>query len=176
MRNTFLTTAFFIASTLFAFAGDNNKAISEIGKTFSKINTYKKYDVKSIEMGDCCGYGSLTGYYKNETLEKVVDYFESGDAVEITEYYYADGELVFVYQIYKEYQLDEEKDAEEQVVYEGRFYLNKGEIIKEDVDGESELYLTPTGEYHWASISTDNIQLLNSGVSEVSCLNDQWTD
>ncbi|HEY4287720.1 MAG TPA: hypothetical protein VGN00_11525 [Puia sp.] len=77
--------------------------------------------------------GDVTGYFKNDTLCKIIMSFGPSYGLKEWEYYYDRGQVVFVYEkdqhfpVTKEGGLDHERLV---VGFEGRFYFNKGRLIE----------------------------------------------
>lgn len=83
------------------------------------------------EMPD--GGGSLTGYYKNKLLVKVVRWVGYSNGVEIVEFYFSNNELIFVYEQSDRFFYDEKKnvlrtDSLERA-FEGRYYFSGKKMI-----------------------------------------------
>lgn len=83
------------------------------------------------EMPD--GGGSLTGYYKNKLLVKVVRWIGYSNSVEIVEFYFSNNELIFVYEQSDQFFYDGKKnvlrtDSLERS-FEGRYYFSGKKMI-----------------------------------------------
>ena len=108
MRNLyFISLTFFAVLTLTNAYGqdkqDKTAAIAHIRQVFQQINGYKHYKVVTIDdsedfLGDATDNGgSLRGYYKGDSLMKIVAWIGLSNRVVQHEYYFDKGKLVFVY-------------------------------------------------------------------------------
>jgi hypothetical protein len=89
----------------FSVLGQNTrKDIKEIKAKFKQINSqvdYSVVEVTNYDIGDdntCMGYG-YRGYYRNDTLHKIVDISFKSYGREITEYYFSNNKLIFAYHL-----------------------------------------------------------------------------
>jgi hypothetical protein len=107
MRNFhFISLTFFAVLTLTNAYGqdkqDKTAAIAHIRQVFQQINSYKNYRVISIDDSEeFLGHatdngGSLDGYYKGDSLMKIVAWVGLSNRVVQHEYYFNKGKLVFV--------------------------------------------------------------------------------
>ena len=145
-KNTFLhytSVTFFALLTLTAGYGqgkeDKNYALLKIKKTFQEINGYKYYKTVTIDNSeDFLGQitdngGSLTGYYKGDSLKKVVEWVGLSNKVIQNEYYYETDKLIFVYStesLYRYYYSTKSIDyAKLDNVFKGRYYFLNGKLI-----------------------------------------------
>jgi hypothetical protein len=108
-----MTFRHFIALTLFALITltnvygqgrrDRSSTISQIKQVFRQINGYKNYKIVTIaDSEEFLGHvtdngGSLSGYYKVDSLMKMVEWVGLSNRVVQNEYYFDKGKLVFVY-------------------------------------------------------------------------------
>jgi hypothetical protein len=109
----YMTHRHFIALTLFALitltnaygqdTKDKTATISQIRQVFQQINGYKNYMVVTIDDSEAfLGHatdngGSLKGYYKGDSLVKMMEWIGLSNRVVQNEYYFDKGKLVFVY-------------------------------------------------------------------------------
>ncbi|WP_295121780.1 hypothetical protein [uncultured Chitinophaga sp.] len=69
---------------------------------------------------------SLSGLYKGDTLVKVISRIVDHESTEIMEYYFKDNELIFIYEDYKMF---EPKTKNIGMIFQARYYFNKGAMI-----------------------------------------------
>jgi hypothetical protein len=86
--------------------------IQHIKKVYASINSYKGYKV--VYMNDVEGFlgyatdngASLNGYFRNDTLKKIVEWVGLSNKVIQNEYYLDNGKLVFVFSKESRYKFD----------------------------------------------------------------------
>lgn len=153
----------------FGFAQSTTNEIEAIKNTFTEINEGTDYEVRELETGCGCGCGGIMAYYKDGELVKIVDYYGHPESSEITEFYYKDGALVFVYDELETFSFDTSQDGDvagfTDEKYEGRFYFSGGKLIKKDLKGDYEAYVSENIANVLSRISEDNIMLLNGEVT-----------
>ena len=82
---------------------DFSKKLFDIKMKYQKINQYKSYKVITIDDAEeFTGHaldngGSLTGYFRSDTLVKIVEWLGLSNKVIQREYYLDSGKLFFVY-------------------------------------------------------------------------------
>jgi hypothetical protein len=82
---------------------DKSFRLMQIRQIFRQINNYKDYKVVAIEDSEeFTGHvtdngGSLKGFYKGDSLKKIVEWVGLSNRVVQTEYYFDKGKLVFVF-------------------------------------------------------------------------------
>lgn len=145
---------FFLFSLhFFGFAWSQSAAVTAkikpIQNNFTQINATKKFDkVKSVDIHESTDGGTITYYYKNNALQKVVatNYGESGK--NLIEYYLLKGKLSFVYEqdfAYNvPYYMDKAKakelgdseyfDPKKTKIRKNRSYFDNGKIIYQIMD------------------------------------------
>ncbi|UYQ93264.1 hypothetical protein MKQ68_24585 [Chitinophaga horti] len=118
--------------------------IAEIRKAVAAINADTAYvqvrlDNESYleEMTDRGGY--LMGLYKKDQLKKMISWIGYSNSIAITEYYFQNGQLIFVYDLLKAFAYDEKKQQLDEdrtnITYEGRYYYQNGKKIDAKVTG-----------------------------------------
>jgi hypothetical protein len=133
LLTTILTNSVFISSA-------QNKAaiISFIKKEFRLINADSSYKVKVLDNEETMHEGSdggsqLTGYYKNGKIRKIVDWVGISYGVHITEYYFKNEELIFIYKTFNAFALDNKTQSllydSLAKTFEGRYYFYKNNKI-----------------------------------------------
>lgn len=75
--------------------------------------------------------GDVTGYFKNDTLYKIVMSFGPSYGMKDWEYYYDQGQVVFIYEKDQHFPVTRDGLDHARLVpgFEGRFYFNKGRLF-----------------------------------------------
>ncbi|MBC7451611.1 MAG: hypothetical protein H7259_09005 [Cytophagales bacterium] len=100
--------ALFIWSYSLGMAQTDNSKIVAIRKTVEQINHTKGYTIKTLEGEQFLQQttdrgGTLTGYFKNGVLVKIVESIGLSSCIILTEYYFQKESLVFAYTQGKEF-------------------------------------------------------------------------
>jgi hypothetical protein len=143
---TFFLITFFFMHTAFA------QSKADIRKEFKAINvdgSLKKVVLENEEFMEHMTDrgGSLTGYYKEDKLVKIVEWIGISNGIYITEYYFKDEQLLFVYRAFKAVVYDSKKgdvDLDETgVKFEGRYYFNNKTLIDTVTSGDAQYKIDP---------------------------------
>jgi len=112
--------------------------VKNIREIFNRINATKQLSTKKLENEEYLdhmtdGGGELTGYYKDDTLYKIIDWVGISSGVIKDEYYFSEGKLVFVYEaqdrfVYND-SLKERDYSKQRTVFEGRYYFYNSRLI-----------------------------------------------
>jgi hypothetical protein len=115
---------------------DKNSTLAQI----KQVNEYKNYKVVNIDDAEeFLGHGtdnggSLKGYYKGDSLKKIVEWVGLSNRVVQNEYYFNNGKLIFVYSTdsrckanNKTGEIDCSKFGK---VFKGRYYFSHGKLIE----------------------------------------------
>lgn len=132
-----LLAGILLAATVLT-AQDKPQQHPEIRRVVQQINrdsTLKQVTLTNEEwmkeMSD--GGGSLTGYYKNKMLVKVVRWTGYSSGVEVVEFYFKNNELLFVYEQSDLFFYDEKKGVlrTDSLArnFEGRYYFSGKKMI-----------------------------------------------
>ena len=114
-------------------------AIQDIRTKFTTINQMEFQEILTLENEQFLeqipdGGGQLTAYYLDGQLYKLVEWIGLSFGQRITEYYFWEGDLFFVFQLEKRFGFDAEAGAIDydqlEEVFAGRYYLNEGSMIK----------------------------------------------
>jgi hypothetical protein len=111
------------------------KSIRQEFQTINKDTSYTTVVLENEEFLDQMpdGGGMLTGYYKNGEIRKIVKWIGISYGVEIMEYYFKEGQLIFVFEQFKSFVYDEKNNeldlTKTEVSFEGRYYFNKKKLI-----------------------------------------------
>lgn len=125
-----ITLLFFIQSAISQTLEQN---IQEIRTQFKWINSQKDFTKIVLENeefedqipSEGCG---LEGYYKNETLYKIVESDIVSMGAYTNEYYLKNNKLIFVFR--KEVSFDPNKNYKETTTYEERVYYKNDKVIR----------------------------------------------
>jgi len=118
---------------------EKNDVILKIKKTYQQINDYKNYKTVSIDdseefLGHNTDNGAtLTGYFKADSLKKIVEWIGLSNKVIQREYYFDNARLVFVYLTESKYRFNDKTESFDYTkldnVFKGRYYFDKGHLI-----------------------------------------------
>ena len=121
-------------------AQDSNGTVAGIRQTFAEINSYTNYRIVTIDESEqFLGHatdngGSLKGYYKGDTLRKIIEWVGLSNRVVQNEYYFGNGQLLFVYSTDKQYRFDDKRGQFDYTSFSAisaaRFYFNNGRLIE----------------------------------------------
>lgn len=122
------------------------EAVKAIRKVFQSINQDHTLTVVSLtpeEIEDVIGASpdngaGITGYYKKDTLRKMVVEVGPSYGLVRQEYYYQNGQPVFIYDTEKSFPATDSSIDHSRLVlnFEGRYYLNNGAIIDTKLKGK----------------------------------------
>ena len=142
-RILFLLVASFSVAVTFAQSKEEN--IKSIRAEFQAINndsTLKTVRLDNEEFMEQVpdNGASLTGFYKDGKIRKVVEWFGISWGVSITEFYFKEDRLIFVYRLYKSYGQDTIKMSLDysrfDVVAEARYYFDNKHLISSITKGQ----------------------------------------
>jgi hypothetical protein len=118
---------------------DKSYAVSKIKKLFQQINEYKNYKTKTIDDPEAfLGHGtdngaSLTGYYKGDSLKKIIEWVGLSNKVIQNEYYFDHDKLIFVYSTESRYRFNDSTQSFDYSklhnVFKGRYYFAHDKLI-----------------------------------------------
>lgn len=122
----------------------NAEKIKEIRGKFEKINQDNTYELKTLENEQFLdhipdGGGSLTGYFKDNKVYKIVERIGVSYCVRTFEYYYWDERLILVYEKELDFKMNDGKgfDYDNQtLVFEGHYYFVNGNLIETSITGK----------------------------------------
>ena len=151
---------------------DKSSILAQIRQAFQQINAYKNYKVVTIDdaeeflgQGTDNG-GSLKGYYKADSLKKIVEWVGLSNRVVQNEFYFNNGKLVFVYSTDSRCKANNktgEIDCSKfDKVFKGRYYFSNGKLI-DTILSDKEYEKTKLQDAADFLISgTDYMKLLNA--------------
>jgi len=137
----------FLAITAFLHSGAQSKAIiiAAIRKDFQAINTDETLAKKTLSDEEFTenvpdGGCELTGYYKKDSIVKIVEWIGLSYGNRTREFYFKKGRLFFVYERFESFVIKDSTEGEidhSQVTttFEGRYYFNMDKLIGQKVSG-----------------------------------------
>ncbi|GAA3916548.1 hypothetical protein GCM10022209_06610 [Chitinophaga oryziterrae] len=147
---TFFLVAIFVANVSFAQSkADIIKSIKKEFKDINDDNSFKKVVLENEEFMEHMTDrgGSLTGYYKDEKLCKIVEWIGISNGIYISEYYFKEEQLIFVYKAFKAVVYDIKKGEVDYdqtgVKFEGRYYFNDKTLIDSITTGTNPFKTEP---------------------------------
>ena len=155
-----------------SLAQTNAEVINKIRKEFKTINTTKDFEIITLENEDFLtnatdGGAKLTGYYKNNSLRKIVVSVGISNGIETLEFYFLKGSLIFVYEKFEGFVFDEKRSefdyTKTETNFEGRYYFDKGKLFD---------YIT-TGHNRFEDDSLDPEKVLVKEAADYSKLLDK---
>jgi len=139
-----MNALFFIIS----FAQTGDEQVKLIRKKFEVINkdtTLRKVVLENEEfledMTD--GGGKLAGFHKNKEIKKVYEWIGLSNGISIKEFYFDNGQLIFVYEKFDSFVFDAKKSefafTETKTIFEGRYYFNNKKLFNKSTRGDKSL-------------------------------------
>ncbi|MCW3465737.1 hypothetical protein [Chitinophaga nivalis] len=135
---TFFIVAVLLGCSGFASSQAKQQEIIRIRKIFQQINTdtalrHITLDAEKFTTEITDGGASLTGWFKNNSLQKIARYMGISTGISILEYYFKDDVLIFVYEEFNTYRYDEKKKAPDyyktEQTFQGRYYFRHNQLI-----------------------------------------------
>jgi hypothetical protein len=141
-RNYVSLLAFFfvVSATVFGQTKtEKTNQLFKIKQAYKKINADKSYktviidDAEEFTGHNTDGGGKLTGYFRGDTLAKLIEWVGLSNKIIQNEYYFDNNKLIFVYSTEKRFPysdslqgLDYNKPAQ---VFAGRYYYKNQKLI-----------------------------------------------
>ena len=145
---------------------DKRYALFKIKKAYKEINAYKNYKKITIdESEDFLGHntdngGSLTAYYKDDSVKKIIEWVGLSNKIIQNEYYLNNDKLIFVYSTEEMYRFNERTQnfdySKLDSVFKGRYYFEKEKLIdtifnnkqhEETKEQDADTFLTSSKSY-----------------------------
>ena len=143
---TFILTSILTLFFFYAPGQEKSKFLNDIRKEFKSINNDSsliKVVLNNEEFLDHAtdGGGQLTGFYQGGQLRKIVRWTGLSNGNEITEFYFSNNKLIFVYEQFNAFIYDQEKeilrsDTTERT-FEGRYYFKDKKLIDQITTGHN---------------------------------------
>jgi hypothetical protein len=134
---SFVSAAVVMLSVCTAFAQSADSTINTIRKEFELINVDTAMKTVVLDAEDFlyhtpCGGGSLTGYYSNGKLRKIVAWVGMSMGNETMEFYFKDERLLFVYEEFNSFHYNEVSQALHndslETSFTGRYYFASNKL------------------------------------------------
>lgn len=131
--------------TLKLHAQTKSGIIAAIKKEFQAINADRTLSKKVLSgeefmenMTD--GGGELTGFYKKDSLVKIIEWIGLSYGNRTREFYLKDNSLFFVYEEFQSFVINDstgEMDhSKVKTTFEGRYYFNNTKLIEQKITGK----------------------------------------
>ena len=162
---TFIKSHIFFALTLaycsVTYGQTKEDLVKNIRQSFQKINNDTTLTIVKLQNEDIPGETTdggeqLTGFFNGDSICKINDWIGLSFGVKQYEYYFSNGQLIFVYEIEKGFHVNDSLGSMDQtkldLLFEGRYYLDKGKMIDQKTKGQKRF-----GEENSASFVQDMI-------------------
>ena len=137
---SFTTILLFALTTTFGQGKeDKNYRLFNIRKIYQQINDYKIYKTVTIDNADeFLGHNtdngaSLKGYFKADSLKKILEWVGLSNKVIQNEYYFENGKLIFVYSTESTYKYSDSLSTFDysklELVFTGRYYFDNEKLF-----------------------------------------------
>jgi hypothetical protein len=87
------------------------------------------------------GGGTLTGYFKNDQIQKITREIGLSNGVEVYDYYFKNGKLCFIYELFHGFMWNEKKQKfdfdKTEVNFIGRYYFKDDRLIDNETTGHN---------------------------------------
>ena len=128
-------------------AQTTSEQIKAIRSEFQAINAdtgLKRVTLENEEfLGDNIGDGGgeLNGFFKGKAIKKIHLWLGISNGIETKEFYFKDGQLIFVYETFKTFGYDQKKGQMDYnkttTTFEGRYYFKNQKLISKSVKGKN---------------------------------------
>jgi hypothetical protein len=151
---------------------DKDYTLSKIKKVCKQINDYKNYKTITIDNSeDFLGHntdngGSLKGYYKGDSLKKIIEWVGFSNKVVQNEYYFDSSELIFVYSTESKYRFNNSTQSFDYSkldnIFKGHYYFDKDKLIETILNDKQHNETKQKDATDFLSSSNNYIKLLNA--------------
>lgn len=140
-----LLLASFILSThlLGQAGGDRVKTIREEFQAINGDTALKKVTLEGDAFLDHTpdGGAALTGYYKEGQIKKIHQWIGLSHGIEVVEFYFKGGRLIFVYEQFRSFAYDPQKETLDltrtETTFEGRYYFHNQKLFHYTTTGHN---------------------------------------
>lgn len=171
-----------------ALSQTEKESINSIKTRFMWINEQTDFKISELNNEDYLEHmpdngGQMKGYFKNDTLYKIVEWFGPSYAIMITEYYLWNNELIFVYDIEKNFtQIIDSSDgvigfdySKTEIKYESRHYFVDGQEIKKVENGKRLMELSNSSDFKSdAEVYRTVLENKNTNESSYDLIQGKW--
>ncbi len=120
------------------------KEIKQIVQSISKSKNLQKLLLRGDEFvkdASPDGGAELTGYFKKGELVKMIESIGLSNGINNTEYYFKDNQLIFVYDVGKEFTINQKTFSIDynklHTTYKRRYYFDKDQLINSIIEGQN---------------------------------------
>ena len=144
-RHIFLLLVTF-TFVLSCFPQSKSDIIKGIKVEFKKINADKSLRKVTLENEEFLehmtdGGGELTGYFMKGQIQKVSQWVSFSHGNETTEFYFKNGQLIFVYEKFDSFIFNPQKElldrTKTETTFEGRYYFNNNKLLDYGTTGHN---------------------------------------
>lgn len=148
IKKTIISVILLLAILTIVQGQTKDGTTKDIGEKFHRINSDSGYLIKTLENEQFLehvtdGGGTLTGYFKNGQIKKITERIGLSSCIKTFEFYFWDGELIFVYEKEEDFPYIEAKGLLDytklKLVFEGRYYFNNGKLIETKIKGKKRI-------------------------------------
>jgi hypothetical protein len=135
---------------------NTDSLIRDIRQVFQRVNSDSSLRRVELEADEFLkeqpdGGGELTGYFKGDTLFKMVVSIGLSYGMIEKDYYFDHGKVVFIYDTEKDYIRNEKTQTLDpskiRLLFEGRYYFDKGKVIEKKLKGQRLFETDISGKY-----------------------------
>jgi hypothetical protein len=135
---------------------DTTSLIKEIRQAFQRVNSDSSLHRVKLEAEEFLkeqpdGGGELVGYFKGDTLCKMVVSIGLSYGMTGADYYFDHGKIVFIYDTEKDFVTDEKTQSLDpskiRLGFEGRYYFHKGMVIEKKLKGKKRFDVDINAKY-----------------------------
>jgi hypothetical protein len=144
----------------------------KIKEAYQQTNDYKKYKIITIDDAEeFLGHGTdnggtLTGYFKGDSLKKIIEWVGLSNKVIQNEYYLDNDRLIFVYSTESRYRFNDSSQSFDfsklDNVFKGRYYFNNGKLIDTIFDDKEYAATKKQDAAGFLTSSKDYLKLLKT--------------
>ena len=147
---------FFLFSASACSAQTKDTIINNIRQLFQAINNDRSLHKVELENDEFLkeetldGGGSLTGYFKNDTIYKMVVWMGLSFGIRQYEYYFKYERLFFIYETEDDFLINSSGEMDQTKLkrgFEGRYYLDGGSAFEIKNHGEKRFEEKPSKHY-----------------------------
>lgn len=172
----YLSLTFFALFTLTSTFGQGKEdkiyALNNIRTLYQNINSYKNYETIIIDDAEILlgqatdNGGSLTGYYKGDSLKKVTEWVGLSNKVIQNEYYFDKDKLFFVYSSESRYKFNDSTQSFDYTklenIFKGRYYFSNGKLIDTILNDKEHIATKKQDAAEFLTSSEDYLKLLKT--------------
>ncbi len=151
---------------------DKSYTLAHIKNLYRQINGNKNYKTKIIEDAkeflrhSTDNGGSLTGYYKGDSLKKVIEWVGLSNKVIQNEYYFDNDKLIFVFSTESRYRFNDTTQGFDYTkldnIFKGRYYFDNGKLIDTLFNDTEHTMIKKQDAAEFLTSSIDYLKLLKT--------------